>query len=158
MKPDFLTTAHPALHGDAVGMLRSAWRRAGTSARFPAHGATAIGVILAVAGAVAVAIAASAAPPPVSRTQADPILPTRADAVQALLAARYATAYGRFAALADNGDASSALLALALVSEGPSIFGSEWSATPGQLRRWSALAIQGVHEHTPQITGQVSGD
>lgn len=156
MKPDFLTTAHPSLYGDPAGMLRSAWRRAGTSARSAAYGVTAIGAILAVAGAVA--LAASAAPPPASRTPADPFLTARADAVQALLAARYATAYGRFAALADAGDASSALLALALVSEGPSIFGSEWSATPGQLRRWSALAIQGVHEHAPQITGQVRGD
>jgi aryl-alcohol dehydrogenase-like predicted oxidoreductase len=63
------------------------------------------------------------------------------DAMQSLMTQRYATAYGRFAALADEGHAPSALMALAMVRYRPSVVGGEWSATPAQLRRWSALAF-----------------
>ncbi len=72
--------------------------------------------------------------------------PTAADAfVQArelFKAQHHAEAFGRFAALADAGDARAASIALAMVTHGPALFGSDWSATPGQLRRWSALAAQ----------------
>jgi hypothetical protein len=71
----------------------------------------------------------------------------QAQAVQSFQSLRYADAYGRFAALADDGDASSALIALAMVRHGPGVFGSEWSITPGQLQRWSTLALQDVREH-----------
>lgn len=63
------------------------------------------------------------------------------DAMQSLMTQRYAAAYGRFAALADEGHAPSALMALAMVRYRPSVAGGEWSATPEQLRRWSALAL-----------------
>jgi hypothetical protein len=66
--------------------------------------------------------------------------PTPARAREAFQAQRYAEAYGLYAALADAGDAPSAWMALMMVANGPTLFGSEWSATPGQLRRWSALA------------------
>lgn len=68
------------------------------------------------------------------------------DAVHALTAQRYAAAYGRFAALADEGHAPSALMALAMVTYRPSLSGPQWSATPAQLQRWSALAAREVHE------------
>jgi len=61
------------------------------------------------------------------------------DAVHALSTQRYSAAYGRFAALADEGHAPSALMALAMVTFRPSMSGAQWSATPAQLQRWSAL-------------------
>ena len=64
-----------------------------------------------------------------------------AEAVQAFQAQRYSAAYGRFAALADEGHAPAALMALALVRYAP-MFGAEWSATPAQMEDWSALAMQ----------------
>jgi hypothetical protein len=64
-----------------------------------------------------------------------------AEAVQAFQAQRYSAAYGRFAALADDGHAPAALMALALVRYAP-VFGAEWSATPAQMEDWSALAMQ----------------
>ena len=67
------------------------------------------------------------------------------DAMRALTTQRYAAAYGRFAALADEGHALSALMALAMVRYRPSVVGGEWSATPAQLRRWSALALPETH-------------
>ena len=64
-----------------------------------------------------------------------------AEAAQAFQAQRYSVAYGRFAALADDGHAPAALMALALVRYAP-MFGAEWSATPAQIQDWSALALQ----------------
>jgi len=61
------------------------------------------------------------------------------DAVHALSRQRYSAAYGRFAALAEEGHAPSALMALAMVTFPPSMSGTRWSATPAQLQRWSAL-------------------
>jgi hypothetical protein len=68
------------------------------------------------------------------------------DAVHALSTQRYSAAYGRFAALADQGHAPSALMALAMVTYRPSMSGAQWSATPAQLQRWSALVAREVHE------------
>jgi hypothetical protein len=79
-------------------------------------------------------------------------------AVQAFLAQRYATAYGRFAQLADEGDASSALIALMMVCHGPSMFGSDWSATQGQLQRWGAMAVHDVDEHSLLIAEHDRGE
>ncbi len=68
------------------------------------------------------------------------------DAMHALTAQRYSVAYGRFAALADEGHAPSVLMALAMVTYRPSMADPEWSATPAQLQRWSALADRAVQE------------
>ena len=69
------------------------------------------------------------------------------DAVHALSTQRYSAAYGRFAALAEQGHAPSALMALAMVTYRPSMSGApQWSATPAQLQRWSALVAREVHE------------
>jgi hypothetical protein len=73
------------------------------------------------------------------------------DAVHALTAQRYFAAYSRFAALADEGHAPSARLALALVSYRPSLSGPQWSATPAQLQRWSTLVAPAVHERSSLI-------
>lgn len=63
-----------------------------------------------------------------------------AAAAASLRAGRFADAYGRYAECADRGDESAAWMALAMVANGPALFRSEWSATPGQLSRWNALA------------------
>jgi hypothetical protein len=69
-----------------------------------------------------------------------PAAAEHAIATDAFRAGRYAEAYARFAALADAGDAGAASVALMMVASGRPMFGSDWSATPGQLSRWSALA------------------
>jgi hypothetical protein len=84
---------------------------------------------------------ATARPVAVRHSEAPTVLqPTPARAREAFQAQRYAEAYGLYAALADAGDAPAAWMALMMVSNGPALFGTEWSATPGQLRRWSVLA------------------
>lgn len=52
---------------------------------------------------------------------------------------RYAGAYGRFARLADAGNAEAAGIALFMVRNGKGLYGSEWTATNDQLGRWTAL-------------------
>jgi hypothetical protein len=110
-------------------------------------------------GAIAVTLGAvptSQAGAPPQSLAAHPAEAARASALEhraneAFLARRYAEAYGRFAELADEGHAPSAWMALMLVSNGPAQFGGDWSATPGQLRRWSALAARHVQERSVRI-------
>jgi hypothetical protein len=82
----------------------------------------------------------------------------QSQAVQAFQTRQYADAYGRFAALADDGDAEAAIMALAMVRNGRTLFGSLWSATPGQLTRWSALALQDLQQQTLAISGHDRGE
>jgi hypothetical protein len=89
---------------------------------------------------------------------AAPLQDRQALANEAFQARRYADAYGRFAALADEGDAASAWMALLLVSNGPQLFGSEWSATPGQLRRWTTLAMQQAGQQQARIPEHDRGE
>jgi hypothetical protein len=79
-------------------------------------------------------------------------------AVQAFRAREYATAYGRFAELADAGDAPSALMALAMLRHGPTLFGSDWSITPDQVHRWSAIALREVQDHGLAIAQHDRGE
>ena len=77
------------------------------------------------------------------------------DTVHSLfLGRRYAEAYGRYADLADAGDPAAASIALAMVMHGPALFGSEWSASNGQLQRWSALAQQFALQRVVSIAAQ----
>lgn len=113
---------------------------------------TALGAMAATLGTPAAA-QAGATPRPVAARHAEapaaPTLEQRAN--EAFLARRYAEAYGRFAELADEGHAPSAWMALLMVSNGPALFGGEWSATAGQLRRWSALATRHAQERSALI-------
>jgi ABC-type branched-subunit amino acid transport system substrate-binding protein len=108
---------------------------------------------------VAAASTLAAAP-----ARADEVQPRREftqrydDAVAALMTQRYAAAYGRFAALADEGHTPSALMALALVRYRPSTVGGEWSATPAQLRRWSALAAQPLQQSAALLAEHDGGE
>ena len=74
------------------------------------------------------------------------------------LARRYAEAYGRYAALADAGDPAAASMALTMVVHGPALFGSDWSATSGQMQRWSALAQQFALQSESSIVAQHRGE
>ena len=65
-------------------------------------------------------------------------------AVQSFREQRYSAAYGRFAQLADAGHIPSAQLALAMYQNGATLFDSDWSAAPSQLRRWNDVVINSV--------------
>ena len=80
------------------------------------------------------------------------------DAVHALSTQRYSAAYGRFAALADEGHAPSALMALAMVTYRPSMSGAQWLVTPAQLQRWSALVAREVRENDSLIAEYPRGE
>jgi hypothetical protein len=69
-----------------------------------------------------------------------------ADAVQSFREQRYAAAYGRFAAMADSGHLPSAQLALAMHAHGRELFGSDWSASPDQRRRWNTLVVNAARQ------------
>jgi hypothetical protein len=81
-----------------------------------------------------------------------------AEAMLAFHEGRYAAAYGRLVQLADEGDAPAATLALAMALHGPSLFGSEWSATPGQLRRWSTLCTHDLRERSDALADRGRSD
>jgi hypothetical protein len=49
---------------------------------------------------------------------------------------RWSAAYGRLAALADEGHAPSARVALAMLRNGPGVYGTDWTATPRQVAAW----------------------
>lgn len=91
-------------------------------------------------------------------TRADPVAPLEVQARESFRARRYAEAYGRFAELADAGHAGAAAVALLMVAEGPMLFGSEWSATPGQLQRWHLLAERHLQERSGVIPLHERGD
>ena len=110
-----------------------------------------------IAGTTAKATAALGHPHTVQLAGAEQMR-RQALAVQAFQARQYPMAYGRFAELADAGDAPSALMALAMMRHGPAVFGSEWSITPGQVQRWSDLALREVREHGTAIAQHDRGE
>ena len=86
------------------------------------------------------------------------LVPRYGAAVRLFRAGDYAGAYGRVADLADRGHAPSAQWALAMVSQGPLLFGSEWSATEAQMRRWSALSAREARERAVLIAEHDRGE
>lgn len=121
--------------------------------------AMALSAIAATLLALSTAQAGATPRPPAGRhAEAPPTSVLEQRANEAFLARRYAEAYGRFAELADEGHVPSAWMALMLVSNGPAQFGGEWSATPGQLRRWSALAARHVQEASVRIPAHDRGE
>lgn len=76
-----------------------------------------------------------------------------AEGIDAFAHGRRAEAYGRFAAAADLGHGASASLALAMVRHGPVLFGSAWSASEGQIERWTTLARLDLQEHLSALSG-----
>ncbi len=69
-----------------------------------------------------------------------------ADASRWFRDGRHAAAYGRVIALADAGHLPSAQLALVMHDQGRALFGSEWSASPDQRRRWNTLVINAARQ------------
>jgi hypothetical protein len=109
---------------------------------------------LAAAAILTVAAAAQGAQPTTRlrvHPGAEPYVPLEVQARESFRARRYAEAYGRYAELADAGHAGAAAVALLMVAEGPALFGTEWSATPGQLQRWQRLAERYLQERSAVI-------
>lgn len=112
---------------------------------------------LVVIGATAAALGAAPAP----ETTVSPVVEQTQkydDAMDALKTQRYSAAYGRFAALADEGHAPSALMALAMVTYPPTLVDPEWAATPSQLRRWTDLAMNEVRVRASVIAKNDRGE
>jgi hypothetical protein len=137
-------------------------RRFGSTLRSLRAAAVLVAVCSASVGAAVLIASAAQAQAPAARSQTLDIAQIRgqryAEAVQAFMAQRYADAYGRFTTLADAGHAPSALMALAMVRHGASMFGSDWSATPGQLQRWSAMAKSDLRQNQVRITEHERGE
>ncbi|MEI8159063.1 MAG: hypothetical protein WCH60_19570 [Burkholderiales bacterium] len=55
---------------------------------------------------------------------------------------KWPAAYGKFAVLADHGDADAARIALFMHRFGPRLYGSAWDASEYQLEHWLQLASQ----------------
>ena len=53
---------------------------------------------------------------------------------------RWSGAYGRFARLADAGDAEAARIALHMLRMGSILYGTDWGASQPQIDRWIKLA------------------
>lgn len=94
----------------------------------------------------------------VPKPQLQPNLQQQRLAHEAFRSRRWAQAYGRYAELADAGDAAAASLALMMVDQGPVLFGSEWSAAPGQLQRWGELAARRAEQRRAQIAEHDRGE
>lgn len=53
---------------------------------------------------------------------------------------QWSRAYGHFVALADQGDAEAACVALFMVRQGTDLYGHPWSATQYQIQRWIRIS------------------
>ena len=100
--------------------------------------------------------AAQAATP--KRAAADPrrpphaaFAPTFADAAGLLRVGRHAEAYGRFVALADDGDVDAARFALLMHRYGPAVFGSAWDACPEQVADWTRSSARAADEELANL-------
>jgi hypothetical protein len=104
---------------------------------------------LALAAGAAAVVAAAAAPAtdaPATARGTRSHAAHYADATRWFREGRHAAAYGRIVALADAGHVPSAQLALVMHDQGRALFGSEWSASPDQRRRWNTLVINAARQ------------
>jgi hypothetical protein len=62
---------------------------------------------------------------------------------------RWAEAYGRFIALANQGDADAARTALFMLHYGPQLYNSHWDAMPSEVARWERLAASSQGRSSP---------
>ena len=83
--------------------------------------------------------------------------PTFADAAESLKAGRHAEAYGRFVALADEGDFNAARIALVLHRYGPEVFGSDWDASPEQLAEWTRQSAAAAEKELADLHAVTNG-
>lgn len=82
---------------------------------------------------------ATAATPPMDVTSSDLAL---GDAMEQYKQGRWSAAYGRFVALADQGHAEAARIALLMLRHGAKMYGHDWSASQPQINEWMKLALQ----------------
>lgn len=170
MNDDLFSPHVRFLHGDPEGLLRSALRRsAANEARARARRRSRIrraGVALATVLVAALVLLVLGGMPvntqamiPVAPADEVPALAVRhAAAVQAFRSQRYAQAFGGLSALADQGHAPSAAIALAMVTQGSWLLGSSWSATAGQLQRWNALAQRDLQQRAASLSDHDRGE
>jgi hypothetical protein len=170
MNDDVFTAGVRSLHGEPYSPLRAAWRRWAAQSehaqtprrpRPVAMGATLATAVLAALGAMTLGgtfIDARAVTHPVQAAADTALARRHGEAVQAFRSQRYAIAYGGFARLADEGHAPSAAMALLMVSHGAWLLGGQWSATPGQLLRWNALAQHDLYEQSEVLLGHDRGE
>ena len=64
-------------------------------------------------------------------------------AVEQYQRGRWADAYGRFIALANDGDRDAARIVLFMYRYGPRLYGSHWDASPDNVEVWEQLGTQG---------------
>ena len=64
-------------------------------------------------------------------------------AVEQYQRGQWPDAYGRFIALANNGDRDAARIALFMYRYGPRLFGSHWDASPDDVEAWEQVVTQG---------------
>lgn len=65
--------------------------------------------------------------------------PGYAEAVQEYRAGRWSSAFGRFIALANDGNVEAARIALFMQSHGRQLYGSDWDASEEDIELWSRL-------------------
>jgi hypothetical protein len=63
-----------------------------------------------------------------------------AEAMHLYKGGRWSAAYGRFMTLADRGDARAARIALAMLRDGPKLYGIHWDAQTSQVVAWEHAA------------------
>lgn len=72
------------------------------------------------------------------------------DAMDQYREGRWSAAYGRFAALADQGHAEAARIALLMLRYGARLYGHHWGASQPQINEWMKLAVQRMEQLTSE--------
>lgn len=80
--------------------------------------------------------------------------PAFTEAVQQYRAGHLPGAFGRFFALANDGDADAARIALFMHQYGPTLYGRYWDAAPQEVAHWQALQGKPVVHSPPPFQPQ----
>ncbi len=67
-----------------------------------------------------------------------------AEAMSQYKRGQWSGAYGRFAALADQGHTEAARIALFMLTHGTAMYGSAWGASQPQINQWTRMTHQKV--------------